>query len=306
MHQASFKKSITDIVSPTAPPIPATDVACNWSNKLAQLPDPTKGGAMIPGIVGQGFVFGKQGKDGTVAADIRGGLTLTVHDVTPRPPGMLPQLAEVWQFTNDSLKHMTVFDERFGKSLVLFLPWPDHWRDVNRVYIQARYDQPDADTCFAQPTTVTLDFTSRAGANAFATMPTVPDPALLLKRAREASSMQGPKNANPIQQTGGGFPPNAFQQPTNYPPQQASGWVSPPQSLAPPQGQPMMPNYGGPPATSYPQQSPQWPMAPQQGMLQMPAMPQNQQGMPQVPPVQQPQFFAPPAAAPDRLVIPQG
>ena len=58
---------------------------------------------------------------------------------------------------------MVVADERFGRSLVVFLPWPAHWRDVNRLYVQARYDQPGGQTLYAQPGTVTLDLSGPGG-----------------------------------------------------------------------------------------------------------------------------------------------
>ena len=116
-------------VSKTAP---ATQFAAAWQTKLAQLPDPTKNGVMNRGIVGQAFLY----TDKLAAADIVGSLTVVVNDATDRANGAAAKQPNVWHFDAETLRRMVVNDDRFGKSVALFLPWPEEWNDVNRLYLQ--------------------------------------------------------------------------------------------------------------------------------------------------------------------------
>lgn len=180
---------------------PAKEFALAWQNRLAQLPDPSKNGAQNPGIVGQVFLYTEK----LHPAQVRGELTIIVSDGTDRAPGAPVHEPNVWHFTADTLKKLVVMDERFGKSFAVFLPWPESWRDVSRLNIQARYDQPDTMTLFAQASTVTLDFTSPGNGQAAVIpstqmqLPAVPDPSVALKRAREGKPA-GPSNG--VQQVG--------------------------------------------------------------------------------------------------------
>jgi hypothetical protein len=232
---ASVQTAVANAIAPEKP-APATEFACGWQNRLATLPDPTRNGALVPGVVGQVFLYSADYKP----ADVGGDLTLTVHDATPRPPGAPAMRPEVWHFTKDVLRKLAVADERFGRSLVVFLPWPESWRDVNRLHIQARYDQPGESgghTLFAQPSTVTLDFSSPGGHGAPAAAPAVPDPAVLLKHARAAAVAQPqgppPGGASPGPAGGfGAFAPPAYTQPMTpqqpvpgTPPPAHAGWA---------------------------------------------------------------------------------
>lgn len=176
---------------------PAKEFALAWQNRLAQLPDPSKNGTLNPGIVGQVFLFTEK----LMPADVHGDLTIIVSDGTDRATGAPVHEPNVWHFTADTLKKLVVMDERFGKSFAVFLPWPESWRDVTRLNIQARYDQPGTMTLFAQASTVTLDFTSPGNGqaavipNTQSKLPSVPDPSVALRKARE-----GPQSG--VQQVG--------------------------------------------------------------------------------------------------------
>lgn len=165
---------------------PAAEFACGWQTRLAQLPDPTKNGSMTAGLVGQVFLFTSEVKP----AEVNGDLTVMVSDATLRPTGMPVAKSEVWHFSAEILRKMVVDDERFGRSVVVFLPWPPEWHDVNRLNIQARFDQPGTHTLYAQPTTVTIDFSGN-GPGQPAIMPgvptamnAIPDPKLMLQQNR--------------------------------------------------------------------------------------------------------------------------
>ncbi len=180
---------------------PAKEFALAWQNRLAQLPDPSKNGTLNPGIVGQVFLYTEK----LHPAEVHGELTIIVSDGTDRAPGSPVHEPNVWHFTAETLKKLVVMDERFGKSFAVFLPWPESWRDVSRLNIQARYDQPDTMTLFAQASTVTLDFTSPGNGQAavlpstLSQLPAVPDPSVALKQAREGKPA-GPSNG--MQQVG--------------------------------------------------------------------------------------------------------
>jgi hypothetical protein len=188
---------------------PATQFAAAWQTKLGQLPDPTKNGVMNSGIVGQIFLY----TDKFAAADIVGTLTVVVNDSTDRTDGKPAKQPNVWHFDAATLKRMVVNDDRFGKSVALFLPWPEEWTDVNRLYVQARYDQPNSYTVYAPPATVTLDFfttgqhqTAHSATRLPAGQMSVPDPKLLLQNAKGSPAPAVVPNAipnaavNPIQQ----------------------------------------------------------------------------------------------------------
>jgi hypothetical protein len=76
--------------------------------------------------------------DGT-AADVVGDVTVALHDDTPGRP---PRTTEVFHFTADVIKRLKTDDERFGRSYVLFLPWPPEWQDVTAIRLLARYEAP--------------------------------------------------------------------------------------------------------------------------------------------------------------------
>ncbi|MCS6865933.1 MAG: hypothetical protein RMJ56_14385 [Gemmataceae bacterium] len=135
-----------------------SELALGWRNRVAYLPDPARQGVMSPGLVGQMFLFGYNGsKLEFVEAD--GILTVDVIDKTPRPPGATPLRPERWQFNTEMLKRLQTVDETFGRSYVLFLPWPAYRPDVTRVEISARFDPSSGHTLYSPPSILTLENT---------------------------------------------------------------------------------------------------------------------------------------------------
>jgi hypothetical protein len=141
--------SANDAAKPTV----ASDMGLGWKNRVVYLPDPTRNGESGPGIVGQLFLFG--GSNQTFV-DADGMLTVDLIDETPRPAGRKAATPERWQFSKESLLKLRTEDETFGKSYVLFLPWPGYKRDIRKVKISARYDQEKGHTLHARPTVVNL------------------------------------------------------------------------------------------------------------------------------------------------------
>jgi hypothetical protein len=131
----------------------ATEMAVAWRSKVEYLPDPARNGLMGPGLAGQLFLFGGPKLE---FAPADGVLTVDLVDETPRAPGQPASTPERWQFNKEMLRRLRTVDDTFGKSYVLFLPWPAYKPDITRVKISARYDPAAGDTLFAMPSTVTL------------------------------------------------------------------------------------------------------------------------------------------------------
>jgi hypothetical protein len=143
------------------PTMPASEMQVAWRKQIAHLPDPTKNGALGAGVVGQMFLFGGPRME---FVEANGVLTIDLVDDTPRSAGTPPVDAKRWHFPKEVLRKMKTGDETFGKSYVLFLPWPEYRSDVTRVRVAARYDQDDGHTIYAAPTTVTFDHSTTFGA----------------------------------------------------------------------------------------------------------------------------------------------
>ena len=134
--------------------VPATEMAVAWGNRIAYLPDPTKNGAMGCGLAGQLFLYGGPTLQ---FAQADGVLTVDLIDETPRPAGQPAAKPERWQFDKNTLRKLQTHDETFGKSYVLFLPWPAYKADITRVRISARYDPENGHTLYAKPSAVSID-----------------------------------------------------------------------------------------------------------------------------------------------------
>jgi hypothetical protein len=185
-------------------PEPASQVICFWQRRLSSLPDPARPGAQTQGVAGQMFLI----TPSNAAAEVNGDLTVVVHDETPRPPGQSHMLPEKWHYTRETLQRLVTTDERFGRSYVLFLPWPEHWLgNVTAVKVAARYSSPGNPDIFAGEVRMALDFS--AGGPVWSEVATsdarsVPDPARMLQQARAAAV------AHPV--------PPSTPAPTNWPP----------------------------------------------------------------------------------------
>lgn len=139
----------------------ATDFQIGWRNRIAYLPDPTRNGTMGAGLAGQMFLYGGPKME---FAQADGVLTVDLIDDTPRPPGQPAALPERWQIDKSTLRNLKTTDETFGKSYVLFLPWPAYRPDITKVKISARYDPEHGHTLYAAPTTVSIDSSAALGA----------------------------------------------------------------------------------------------------------------------------------------------
>lgn len=125
----------------------ATDIVLAWQNKVAQLPDPTRNGTMVHGVVGQLFLFTADSQ----FAQANGKLTV---EMTDEANG---KRLGTWTFEKDVLKRMVTSDERFGKCYAIFLIWPEYDPKVSRVKFASRYDPEKGYALFAPAATLTFD-----------------------------------------------------------------------------------------------------------------------------------------------------
>jgi hypothetical protein len=141
--------------------VPVVEMTTLWRNKIDYLPDPSPGknGQMGPGLAGQLFLFGPNMQ----FAQPDGKLTVALYDETPRPPGQAPLPPEGWEFDKETLKQLRTFDERFGMSYALFLPWPTYRPDVTRIRIAVRYDPEKGHPIYGSETRITLDNSANNG-----------------------------------------------------------------------------------------------------------------------------------------------
>lgn len=158
VRQASAKlpaSTIASIAKATTKDLPkgaAAEIFVAWQNKVAQLPDPTRNGALIHGVVGQMFLFTSDFK----AAEGNGQLVVEMFDISRPDSGEGTKLG-LWTFDKDTLKRLATMDERFGKCYALFLPWPEYNPQVGRVRLKVRFDPERGYPLFAKETPLTLD-----------------------------------------------------------------------------------------------------------------------------------------------------
>jgi hypothetical protein len=130
----------------------AVEIAVAWQNKVAQLPDPTRNGMMIHGVVGQMFLFGADFQ----FAPATGNLVVEMFDQSANPGTDGPRLGS-WTFDKESLKKLVTMDERLGKCYALFLPWPEYDPNVSRVKLTVRFEPERSYPLYAPASTLTFD-----------------------------------------------------------------------------------------------------------------------------------------------------
>jgi hypothetical protein len=146
--------SLAKFVAKTPGKNDATDFALAWQKKIAYLPDPTKNGAMLPGVVGQMFLFTAEG----MSASANGKLVIEMFDMTGRATGSeAGERLGTWTFDKETLKRLQTMDEIVGKTYAVFLPWPHYDAKVTRVKITGRFEPERGYPLFAGESELTFD-----------------------------------------------------------------------------------------------------------------------------------------------------
>lgn len=141
-------------------PHPASQMICFWQRRPQHLPDPSRDGIMAPGLVGQLFLISPDNKP----VEITGDLVVQALDETPRPKGQPSAVPEIWHIDKVALKKLFTNDDRFGPCYAIFLPWPQSWKDVSNVRMQAKYICKPNPDLFASDVQMTLDFAAPGAA----------------------------------------------------------------------------------------------------------------------------------------------
>ena len=141
-------------------PHPASQMICFWQRRPQHLPDPSRDGIMSPGLVGQLFLISPDNKP----VEITGDLVVQALDETPRPKGQPSAVPEIWHIDKAALKKLVTNDDRFGPCYAIFLPWPQSWKDVSVVRMQAKYISKPNPDLFASDVQMTLEFAAPGAA----------------------------------------------------------------------------------------------------------------------------------------------
>jgi len=153
----SFQEITEEVTSAVMPSeAPAAEIVCMWQNRVSYLPDPSKNGAMSPGLAGQMFLFDSFSKN----AKANGQLTVDLYDESKVHSGVAPVLIERWIFDKDTLKKLASFDETFGRSYTLFLPWPTYKPEFTQVRVMVKLEPTQGHALFAPAAPLTLDASS--------------------------------------------------------------------------------------------------------------------------------------------------
>jgi hypothetical protein len=209
------------------PRTPATTLVPLWQNRIAYLNDPSRGGAMGAGLVGQVFLF--DANDQFVLAD--GNLTVELFDEGQKKPDGEPVKLGQWVFKKDALAKLATVDEHLGKCYALFLPWPSYKPEVNKIRLTVRYEPDNGTPLYAPPTSVAIDTSTPSGVSGRT------GAAPLVSTGGFSGPMGAPMNpGGPHIPVGGSMPPPSVPSvPAGFAP---TGSVAPVNPAAPPGGLP--------------------------------------------------------------------
>src|SRR5258708_4845348 len=124
-----------------------------WDKKVAYAPDVSRGGAVMPGLVGRIYLFGP---DMAVPYIGDGSLIVDLYDSTPRGPDSQPKLTDHLDVDPTALRSFAKTDF-VGKGYDIFFPWFNCSQEVTQVYLQMRYTAANGDSYFHQSGTFAVD-----------------------------------------------------------------------------------------------------------------------------------------------------
>ena len=111
-------------------------VATSWNNKVVYAPDPTRGGAPEPYLMGRMYLFGPG--DGSIVA-AAGSVIVDLFDATPRGPGTEPVMLEELRLDPETLRKL-VKEDTFGKGYSLPFVWRTYRPDIAQVNMIVRFE----------------------------------------------------------------------------------------------------------------------------------------------------------------------
>jgi hypothetical protein len=131
---------------------PAQAVAA-WSNKVVYAPDPLRGGAAVPYLMGRLYLFGPE-LGAPLVGD--GSLIVDLYDQTPRGAGSEPVMLQEQRYDPETLKRL-VKEDLFGMGYTVYLPWLTYRPDITQVNLILRYDPAKGPSLLHQSGAMTVD-----------------------------------------------------------------------------------------------------------------------------------------------------
>jgi hypothetical protein len=143
------------VVANTAPAKPgeAARLTVAFSNKVIYAPDPTRGGNLLPGLLGRLYVFST---DEGVPIIADGEIVVDVWDNSSKAAGGQPRLIEVWNIDRESFAKFRKRDI-IGEGYSIFLPWSTYNVDIRQVNVIVRHTGADGRVLMSPPETLTVD-----------------------------------------------------------------------------------------------------------------------------------------------------
>lgn len=128
-------------------------IVTTWNREVEFTPDPTHGGAPIPGLSGRLYLFGPEINFPLVGD---GSITVDLYNDAPKTPDGKPVLMEEWRIDRDTLKRLLRKD-MIGWGYTLFLPWGTYHPEVTQVHLIVRYEPLNGLPLFAPISPLTLE-----------------------------------------------------------------------------------------------------------------------------------------------------
>ncbi len=143
------------VVANVAPAKPgeAARLTAAFNNKVIYAPDPTRGGALMPGMLGRLYIFST---DEGVPIAPPGELLVDLFDNSPAANGGQPKLLEVWHIDAASFAKFRKRDI-IGEGYSLFLPWSTYHIDIKQVNMVVRFTGADGRVLLSPPEGLAID-----------------------------------------------------------------------------------------------------------------------------------------------------
>jgi len=136
-----------------AKPGEAARLTAAFNNKVVYAPDPTRGGALFPGVLGRVYIFST---DEAVPIAPPGELLAELWDNSPAVNGGQPLLLEAWKIDPESFAKFRKRDI-VGEGYSLFLPWSTYTIDIKQVNMIVRFTGTDGRVLISPPEALAMD-----------------------------------------------------------------------------------------------------------------------------------------------------
>jgi hypothetical protein len=186
-------------LGPNDPPPPGQvfQTLALWQPEVRFAADPTRNGAMIPGLAGRVYLFGP---DIAFPLTGDGGMIIDLYDESSGQPVQLEQ----WRFDPETL-HRLLRRDIVGWGYTLFLPWSTYKPEISKVHMKLRYDPAHGSPLFAESSPMTLNRPGSTMPTVTQTSPAVPPPPIASTAGFQTAALPGapPPAPAPIAPTPG-------------------------------------------------------------------------------------------------------